>query len=230
MPKNVFVVMALIFTLVVSASAQGTQPLVPSGPPPPAPGWNNSGAWMLPGMGAPTRRPYEDELWRFKVGVKPGHQWLNYKISFPYKSNPDPALQVFAFERMELELRDSNFWIGYLDAEIQPIQNLVLYGIWGGNAPKEYSTVRMDATGVWTRPGDAGNGGNTSSPWYWDTRFQWWTLDVGAVYWVNSTIGIEAGFRTEHIDFQLKAPRNETLETRGGGVDPNGVTIPCDRI
>jgi hypothetical protein len=230
MLKKSLLALTLTMTMLTGlALAQDVQPLIPQGPAAPAPGWNNSGNWMVPTMG-PNRRIYQDEMWRFKLGARVGYQWLNYNVTFPYNSNPDPTLQVFAFERMDLELRNSDYWVGYLDVELQPIQNLILYAIWGGNAPKEFSNVKMSATGAWTRP-DPPNGGNTVSPWYWDTRFQWWTLDVGAVYWLSSEIGVEAGFRSEHTDFKMLAPRNETTEGRGTvGPGPNGVTIPCDRI
>ncbi len=206
---------------------QGAPPLAPPSPLPPAPGWNNAGNLTFPAQGG-ERRPYADELWGFKLGAKAGHQWWAYNVHFPFNSNPDPFQQKFAFERMDLELRDMNFWMGYVNAEIQPVQNIVLYGILGGNIPKSVSTVKMSATGVWTRPA-AFNGGNTVSPWYWDTKFQWWMAEAGVLFWVNSIFGIEAGFHMEHADWRMTNPRNETLEIPGR-VELNGVSIPCDRI
>jgi hypothetical protein len=212
---------------------------------PPAMGWNNSGTWRVPtfpGFGQGPRRLFEDELWTFRVDGRVGHQWMDFSKKFPYNSNPDPRAQRFAFERMDIELKDSNYWVGFTEVQVQPAQDLIAFARVGGNIPKQYSTITMSATGAWTRPanpvasvltdantgvsflsfGPTLNGANTTSPWYWDTEFQWWLWEAGALVRLNSDFALELGYRTEHVDYRMINPRNDTTEFRPSALSTAG--------
>jgi hypothetical protein len=209
---------------------QGAIPLQPQ--PVPAPGWQNAGQWQFPspmGIGGwGNRQRYQDEFWNFAVNGRIGYQWMRWTSYFPFNSNPDPELQVFPFERMDITLKDGGFWVGYGGVDVQPIPDIVLYGRYGANIPKS-SEVEMDASGRTTRPGSPGfgSGANATSPWTWTTWFHWWMLEGGLVWWATSDLGLELGFRTEHIDYRLTDPRN-LLES----VDriPPGLQITCNRL
>jgi hypothetical protein len=167
---------------------------------------------------------YSDEQWRIKLEASPGYQWLNWVSNIKYPIPANIANERLPFEAMKLTLQDSDYWVGFAGIELQPDPNILGFARVGGNIPKDVSTVRMDASGVYTWPAGL-NGANSVSPWFWDTRFQWWMAEAGAVLKVASAWGLEAGFRWEHYDFKLTNPRNETLEIPGR-VDPNGRTLP----
>ena len=207
--------------------------LYPAPPPPPSPGWNNAGMYTfpsVPGTGwAGGRRLYEDEQWRVTPGVRFGYAWMGFESLFPFNQNLDPTQTQFAFERMELNLHDGGFWVGFADLEVQPTPTLVLFGRYGINVPR-LSNMTMNATGVYTLPLNAtplGNGGNTVSPWTWDTWFHWWMWETGLDWWFTPELALEAGFRLEHIDYQLQNPRGvtEALDNT-----PPGLAITCLRI
>jgi len=215
-------------------------PLYSAPPPPPAPGWNNSGMYTFPGAPgtgwAGGRRLYEDEQWRVTGGVRFGYAWMGFESLFPFNPNLDPTQTLFAFERMELNLHDGGFWVGFADVEVQPIPTLVLFGRYGINVPR-LSNMTMNATGAFTTPGTAivvggvigaeGNGANSISPWTWDTWFHWWMWEAGLDWWFTPELAFEAGFRLEHIDYQLQNPRGVTEAVAQG---PPGLAIICDRI
>ena len=214
-------------------------PIYPA-PPPPAPGWNNSGVYTFPSMpgigwGAGCRW-YADEQWVLKGDVRFGHMWMRFNTFFPFNSNPDPEAQIFAFERMDLQLQDGNFWVGFAGLELQPTPSLVLYGRYGINVPR-LSHMYMDASGRFTRPGTAiivdgtigalGNGANSISPWTWDTTIHWWMWETGGAWWFTPELAFESGFRYEHIDYRLQNPRGVSEAVAQG---PPGLAITCDRI
>ena len=215
-----------------------------SAPPPPVPGWNNGGISTFPaapgtGWGG-GRRLYEDEQWVLKGDVRFGHMWMRFNTYFPYNSNPDPEQQVFAFERMDIQLKDGNFWVGFGGLELQPVPTLALYGRYGHNIPRS-GAMYMDATGRATRPGTAtidttvdppviaavGSGANSISPWYWDTTFNWFMWETGGAWWFTPELAFEAGFRYEHIDYILQNPRGVTEAV---AQSPPGLAITGDRI
>jgi hypothetical protein len=68
-----------------------------------------------------------------------------------------------------------------------------------------------------TALGDFGgvSGANMTPPWFWDTKFQWWMMEAGALYQIIPELAIEAGFRSEHVDFKMTNPRNLTAEAFG---------------
>jgi hypothetical protein len=65
--------------------------------------------------------------------------------------------------------------------------------------------------------GDFGglSGANMTPPWFWDTEFHWWMMEAGVILQIIPEIGIEAGFRAEHVDFRMTRPRNLTAEAFG---------------
>jgi hypothetical protein len=208
-----------------------------SAPPPPTPGWNNGGTFTFPvapgsGWGG-GRRLYEDELRTISVNASFGRQWMKWNAFYPFASNPDPELQVFEFERMDVSLKDGDFWVGFAGVELQPVPTLSLFCRYGANIPR-LSAVEMDASGRATRPAVGndpanftGNGANTTSPWYWDTSFHWWMLEGGAAWWFMPEVAFEMGFRTEHVDYRLENPRNLT---EAMDRTPPGRAITGDRI
>jgi outer membrane receptor protein involved in Fe transport len=243
MARRLMILGALLLVMAPSIGLPQAGPAptpIYTGPPPPAPGWNNAGMSTFPsapGTGWGTgRRLYADEQWVLKGDVRFGHMWMNFNTFFPFASNPDPEQQVFAFERMDIQLKDGNFWAAFGGLELQPVPTLVLYGRYGHNIPRS-GTMYMDASGRYTRPGIAiidggvigalGNGANSISPWYWDTTFNWWMWETGGAWWFTPEFAFEAGFRYEHIDYLLQNPRGVTEAVAQG---PPGLAITCDRI
>jgi len=243
MARRLMILGALLLVLAPSIGLPQAGPAptpIYTGPPPPAPGWNNAGISTFsstPGSGwGAGRRLYEDEQWVVTGDIRFGHMWMNFNTFFPFASNPDPEQQIFAFERMDLQLKDGNFWVGYAGLEVQPVPTLVLFGRYGINVPR-LSHMYMDASGRYTRPGTAivnggvigalGNGANSVSPWTWDTTFHWWMIDTGGAWWFTPELAFEAGFRMEHIDYRLQAPVGVSEAVAQG---PPGIAIICDRI
>jgi len=152
------------------------------------------------------------------------------------------------FDSMDLDLVDNNLWIGFVGLELQPIQDIVLYGEAGGNIA---TNVRMNmyangrgtaaatpfvavTTSAATFPGENLDA-NLVPPWQWTAKnFQWWTAEGGLAWWVSSLYALEAGFRTEHVDFKLEHPRNNTRRIDIDQDDPippfPGTAIVCTRI
>lgn len=187
---------------------------------------------------------YADEQWTVTGDLRFGHMWMNFNTFFPFASNPDPNQQAFAFERMDLQLKDANWWVGFAGLEVQPFPTFVLFGRYGINIPRS-SHMYMDASGRITRPGlptinidpvtgiatigvlDSGNGANSVSPWTWDTTFHWWMWEAGGAWWFTPELAFEAGFRMEHIDYKLQNPVGVSEAVAQG---PPGLAITCDRI
>jgi hypothetical protein len=241
MARRLMILGALLLVLAPSIGLPQAGPAptpIYTGPPPPAPGWNNAGMSTFPagpGTGwGNGRRLYEDEQWVVTGDVRFGHMWMRFNTFFPFNSNPDPEQQIFAFERMDLQLQDGNFWVGFGGLEVQPVPTFVLFAQYGINIPR-LSHMLMDATGRFTRPGFnpfgttdvIGNGANSISPWTWDTTFHWWMLDTGGAWWFTPELAFEAGFRLEHIDYRLQNPRgvSEAVDAV-----PPGLAISCNRI
>lgn len=156
--------------------------------------------------------------------------WMTENVDFPYFP-PDPLTPQFAFERLSLSLDVDAFWAGFLTLEHDPAYFLTIYGGIGGTIPKN-GTVRMDATGraVLAAPDNAQN---LISPWTWTAKdIHWWMVEGGGVLWFLRTVGLEVGFRTEHIDYRMIDPRNSVPASDvgiAGGLAP-GLAITCGRI
>jgi hypothetical protein len=245
MARRLMILGALLIVLAPSVGLPqaGPAPMpapIYTAPPSAAPGWNNSGAYTVPsfpgaGWGA-GRRLYSDEQWTLKGDVRFGHQWMRFNTFFPSNLNDQFGTPGFAFERMDIQLKDGNFWVAFGGLELQPTPTLVLYGRYGHNIPRS-STMYMDATGLFTTPGTAivvggvigadGNGANSISPWYWDVTFNWFMWETGAAWWFTPELAFESGFRYEHIDYILQNPRGVTEAVAQG---PPGLAITCDRI
>lgn len=200
-------------------------PPVMAGPQPGIPFWNYP--WV------PAGRPlYSDERWRFAASVAPGHQWMNMTFDFPFSAG-----NTLNFESMNLKLNSEPFWVGFVGAELQPTQDWIVYGRMGGNIPRNAEMV-MDGTGKALLPANPGDPNldsppNLTPPWTWTARnFQWWLLEGGVVKNVTNTLALEAGFRVEHVDFELRDPRNFTTPLPGaaGGDRPVTRAIICPRI
>ncbi len=104
MARRLMILGALLLVMAPSIGLPQAGPAptpIYTGPPPPAPGWNNAGMSTFPsapgtGWGS-GRRLYEDEQWVVTGDVRFGHMWMNFNTFFPFASNPDPEQQVFAF-------------------------------------------------------------------------------------------------------------------------------------
>ena len=213
-------------------AAPGAPTVVPAPPP---------GQGFLPGM-VPYFNPlpwlgtgrtiYSDELWRFAGSVAPGHEWINMTFNFPFSAG-----NTLNFESMNLKLNSEPFWVGFVGAEAQLVQDWIVYGRAGANIPRNAEMV-MDATGKALLPADPGNPAldsppNLTPPWMWTAKnFQWWMLEGGVLHAITSTCAVEAGFRVEHFDFELTDPRNFTTALPGaaGGGRPITRAITCPRI
>jgi hypothetical protein len=166
----------------------------------------------------------------------------------------NPALVVtlpnFNFESIRLSMAPEPYWVGFAGVELQPAPDVIVYGELGGNLQRDGADVWMDASGLAFIPDDFSNGlegpgppplnvsfasalrspPNTTSPWIWKTKnFQWWMIDAGAAYMLNSVIGVEAGFRVEHFDFKLVDPRNFTTPVPGLSNNASGIPRPITR-
>jgi hypothetical protein len=167
---------------------------------------------------------------------------------------PNPNLVVtlppFNFESIRLTVNQEPFWVGFAGLELQPAPDVIAYVEVGGNIPRDGAEAFMDATGRAFLPDDFSNGlagpgpppvgisfasdlrspPNTTSPWIWKIKnFQWWMIDAGMAYMVNSVMGVEAGFRVEHFDFKLVDPRNFTTPVPGLSNNASGIPRPLTR-
>ena len=166
-----------------------------------------------------------------RVDARGGYMWLNQIASFPFDNlrNPnDPGgttLGQFLFDGMTLTLADANVWVGFLGLDLDIGDRLLAYGQIGANIPRD-ARVIMNFNGELNGFG----GANTVSPWEWTAQnFHWWMLDVGGGIRLGDAYAIVAGFRTEHIDYRMIDPRNNTHEERGPASELTQAII-CDRL
>lgn len=229
-------VLVIVLTMIVPGivGAQGASWGLPQGGPPPALGPALPyGNMFAPPSGTPEtvgRTLYPDELWTVRSRVKGGHQQMRLSINFPVPSADIADPNAFFLEDLDLSLGDGRFWVGFFGLEVQPIQDLILFGEVGGNIVRD-SEILMDTVGAATRPlgsGLQGSGANLVSPWTWRAQdFQWWIFDFGIAYKLSSAFALEAGFRWEQKEFTMLDPRNNTEAVNGV---PPGVGITCPRI
>jgi len=140
--------------------------------------------------------------------AKAGFQWMKFDANFPVLG-VNPATSVKAIEAMDLQLRDGNVWVGFLGLRVRPTRDLILYAEVGGSALRD-AIIEMGLAGRVTDPPPALDA-NLVSPWEWTAKnFQWWMIDAGVAWSLNELYELEFGFHTEHIDFQLRDPRNDT--------------------
>jgi hypothetical protein len=273
-------VAALLLAL-TPITATGQENIVPPVGPEPggsAPGLNNGNQWVAPGSQA-GRVPYDDERWILRIQPRAGYTWMRYNANFSMES--DPRNLRFSIEQKDLDVKDMNYWVGFIGLQLQPAPGFVLYGNAGGNLTRK-STVEVNGAGKLFRPaapifytaadnvglpafavnlangsvftvdtdqagfflpqGTTGtiggapfvipdaadplglnalaefgglSGANMVPPWFWDTEFNWWMMEVGAMFQIIPEIAIEAGFRSEHVDFRMRNPRNLTAEAFG---------------
>jgi hypothetical protein len=165
-----------------------------------------------------------------RVFGKIGPMWLTEKADFPFR-NVDPANPQFNFEQMSLAMTDERFWVGFLGFELEPVSNLILYYQIGANVPKD-GTITMNATGRALLPAPD-NAQNLVSPWVWTAKnVHWWMMEGGLAIMVTPCLGIDFGFRAEHIDYAMTDPRNFAQASDVGiaaGLAP-GLGISCARI
>ena len=167
---------------------------------------------------------------RTRMFGKAGSLWITENVDFPF-FRADPANPQFALERLSLALDTESFWAGFVRLEVDPLFNVTLYGEVGGAIP-ENGTVQMDATGRAVLP-EPDNAQNLVSPWVWKAKdIHWWIVEGGGVLWLAGTLGLDVGFRNEHIDYQMTDPHNFTTASAVGlaaGLAP-GFAITCGRI
>jgi len=234
MRKLVLALSVLLAMLVPAAAlAQGIVPFAPEGQPPPGAGW------MAPGYGVPGGIPMNtNQAGSFLTYVKPGYMLLKWDVRFPVPNinlNPIDAVDAQTsnkeFEEMNLDLKDSGLWVGFAGVELDATDQITLYGEAAANAVRN-SIVEMYAVGRFTDSFPDFDA-NLVPPWEWTARdLQWWMLDGGVVFNLSSFAGLEVGFKTEHLDFKMTNPRNDTERT--DITDPivpvPGRVIYCDRI
>ena len=172
---------------------------------------------------------FSDELWQMILYSRAGLSWFNLTFDVPFTVLSDDGtgnlLPTFNFEAMRLMVREEPFWIGFTGLELQPVPDVILYCELGGNIRRDGAEAYMEATGRAFLPANPDNPDldsppNTTSPWIWKiNNFQWWMIDSGIAYKINSVVAVEAGFRVEHFDFKLVDPRNFTTPLPG---DPGG--------
>ncbi len=162
--------------------------------------------------------------------VKLGSMWMSEETNFPFRA-PDPLNPQFGFEQLTLTMNTEQFWVGFVGAEMEPIQNVILYGEIGANVPRNVD-ITMNGTGRYFL-GPPDNEQNLLSPWVWTAKdVHWWVAEAGAAFMVTYGLGFELGFRTEHIDYKMTDPRNFVEATAVGiaaGLAP-GLGISCARI
>jgi hypothetical protein len=187
---------------------------------PPCYGW----LWPCPAIVG------QDPATRTRLFGKAGPLWMTENVDFPFYRD-DPANPLFALERLSLSLDTESFWAGFVKLELDPFYNVTLYGEIGGVIPKN-GTVHMDATGRAVLPAPD-NAQNLVSPWVWKAKdIHWWMVEGGAVLWLAGTLGLDLGFRDEHMDYQMTEPHNFTTASAIGlaaGLAP-GFAVTCGRI
>lgn len=198
--------------------------------PPPVQGpFAASPGFAGPGWCGPAPMPV-NQLSGIRPYVKLGSMWMSEKTDFPYRA-PDPLNPQFNFEQLTLTMNTEQFWVGFVGLEMEPMQNVILYGELGGLVPRNVD-ITMDATGRALLP-PPDNEQNLLSPWTWTGRnVHWWVAEVGAAFMVTSGLGFELGIRTEHMDYQMTDPRNFVEASAVGiaaGLAP-GLGISCARI
>ena len=243
MKNKLMLVVTLIVVIMPYAAVSQMNPMAPGAippgtgvplNPPPVMAGPQSGIplWNYPTWVASGRPVFSDERWRLAASVSPGYQWMNMTFDFPFSAG-----NTFNFESMNLKLNSEPFWVGFVGAELQPSQDWILYGRIGGNIPRNTEMV-MDGTGRAFLPANPDDPNldsppNLTPPWIWTARnFHWWLLEGGVVHSVTSTLALEAGFRVEHLDFELRNPRNFTTPLPGaaGGNRPVTRAIICPRV
>ena len=163
--------------------------------------------------------------------------WLNQIATFPFDNLPQVApapavglvaMGTFLYEGMTLSLADANVWVGFLGLDLDIGDRFLAYGQIGGNIPRDARVIMNFNGGL--NMFDPGTGANTVSPWEWTAHnLHWWMVDAGAGIRIGEAYAVVAGFRTEHIDFRMIDPRNNTSENRGPG-SLLTQAITCDRL
>ncbi|MBI4966385.1 MAG: hypothetical protein HY913_24105 [Desulfomonile tiedjei] len=204
------------------------------GPPPTPYGVPGAGPLALPGppvFGLPGPQVlFDDDSEVLRLYSRVGYQWMTFGADFPVPG-ANPATSVRAFDSMDLQLRDANVWVGFLGGEFRPVPRILFYGEMGASALRD-ATIKMNAVGRATDAAPAFDA-NLVSPWDWTaTDFRWWVLDAGVAFSVARMFSVEFGFRTEHIDFRLTDPRNDTWrdDTTPPIVEALGRAITANRI
>lgn len=219
MKRSSLVIAALALLLVPTmAPSQMAGPAVPVVPP-----VELTPGGAIPVMPLPFQPPgfFGAPGRRMEVYAKAGFQWMAFDASFPVLG-VNPATSVRVFESMDLQLRDGNVWVGFLGLRVRPTPNLTLYAEYGRNALRD-AIIKMGAAGRATDPPPALDA-NLISPWEWTAAgFRWWMLDTGVAWSLSELYSLEFGFHMEHIDFQLKDPRNDTERF---DIDPPIVPVP----
>lgn len=154
-----------------------------------------------------------------RVDGRAGYMWLNQIANFPFDN-----LNQFLFEGMTVSLKDAGVWVGMLGLDLEVGERFLLYGQIGGSIPRNAKVI-MSFTGIMNPFG----GANTVSPWEWTAKdLHWWMVDAGGGIRLGEAYTLVAGFRTEHLDYQMIDPRNNTFESRAGALPINAIT--CDRL
>ncbi|MEW6531651.1 MAG: hypothetical protein AB1473_12490 [Thermodesulfobacteriota bacterium] len=208
------------------------QVALPPGPGVPTAGPGFPGASLLSPFRGPGAPPYEerspDESWSLRAQGRAGYMWMLYSVNFPFQ-NAD-FIGTPAFVGADISLKDGGYWMGITGLEVQPIEDLFLYGRLGAIIPKD-SIVEMSFTGAAGRTPTSvpmGSGANTVSPWEWTAeQFFWWMVEGGAAFMLTRAFALDIGFRAEHIDFHMRSPRNRTQALNN---NPPGFAITSDRI
>jgi hypothetical protein len=220
-------VLTMITAIVMPCVGMAQLAVQPGPPVPPPAAYVTPGnpSWpMLPQPGLPSwgaQGLFNDDPRIFRAYTKVGYQWMNFDASFPVPG-VNPATSVRVFDSMDLQLVDGNVWVGFVGAEFQPVQGLVFFGEMGASALRD-GTIKMNAAGRATDTPPAFDA-NLVSPWEWTAKnFRWWVLDGGVAVRLASILVLEAGFRTEHIDFDLTDPRNDTWRN---DIDPPIIQVP----
>ncbi len=229
--KKLFLVLGvlLVATSPFSAMGQGVIPLMPGGDIGPGFGPGMPGPGMgMPWTGSGSRQRFSDEMWRVNSYARIGPAWFNLTFDSPFNVPPvlsgGQLVPRFNFESIRLTISQEPYWVGFVGLELQPAPDFIVYSELGGNMKRDGAEAYMEASGRAFLPADP-NGPNdsppnTTSPWIWKiNNFQWWMIDSGVAYKVNSIVAVEAGFRVEHFDFKLVDPRNFTTPLPG---DPGG--------
>ncbi len=232
--KKLFLMLGvlLVASLPISAMGQGVIPLVPGGdvgpgvgPGMPGPGMGMPGPGMgMPSMGWGGRQRYSDEMWQVNSYARIGPAWFNLTFDSPFNVTPvnsgGELVPRFNFESIRLTISQEPYWVGFVGLELQPVPDFIVYSELGGNIKRDGAEAYMEASGRAFLPADPGGPNdsppNLTSPWIWKiNNFQWWMIDSGVAYKVNSIVAVEAGFRVEHFDFKLVDPRNFTTPIPG---------------
>lgn len=155
-------------------------------------------------------------------GVKVGYQRMSVNFNFPHA--PIPWAYWFHRGGLDLSVKDANLWIGgaELTFGIAPAFSLVVEAEASANRPVQLSVTEAPYDFFFT------SGGVNPLRRQSGHQFQWWQLDLYAVY--GGSLAVMGGFRIDRLTLGIRGANDENVFFPGpemhGGDLLNKLWIP----